>query len=44
MPSTVQDTNWTYRVPWTVDELSGETGAALAARLRDLALRTDRAP
>ncbi len=44
VPATAQDTNWTYRVPWTVDELRGEPGAALAARLRDLTLRTGRLP
>lgn len=44
VPSTVQDTNWTYRVPWTVDELLADAGAGLAAQLRDLATRTDRVP
>jgi 4-alpha-glucanotransferase len=42
VPSTVQDTNWTYRVPWTTDELLGAAGAELAGRLRDLALRSRR--
>jgi 4-alpha-glucanotransferase len=41
VPSTVQDTNWTYRMPWTVDEL--DAGAAdLTSWLRDLAARTGR--
>jgi 4-alpha-glucanotransferase len=44
VPSTIQDTNWTYRVPWTVDELLGDAGAGLAGRLRDLATRTKRGP
>ena len=44
VPSTVQDTNWTYRVPWTMDELLGDAGASLAAQLHDLAARTDRVP
>jgi len=37
VPSTVSAANWTYRLPWTVEELRGVTGAALARRLRDLA-------
>jgi 4-alpha-glucanotransferase len=37
VPSTVSAANWTYRLPWTLDELRGEAGAALAARLRELA-------
>jgi 4-alpha-glucanotransferase len=44
VPSTVADSNWTYRVPWTVDELLGEQGTALAARLRELAVGTGRLP
>ena len=44
VPSTVADTNWTYRTPWTVDELLGEPGRALATRLRDLAAATGRLP
>jgi 4-alpha-glucanotransferase len=44
VPSTVADSNWTYRVPWTVDELLAEQGAALAARLRDLAVGSSRLP
>jgi 4-alpha-glucanotransferase len=44
VPSTIHDTNWTYRVPWTVDELLGDAGAGLARRLRDLAMRTERVP
>ena len=43
-PPPSQDTNWTYRVPWTVDQLLSEPGAALAGRLRDLAARTGRLP
>jgi 4-alpha-glucanotransferase len=42
VPSTVADSNWTYRMPWTVDELLGDQGAALAARLRDLAAGSGR--
>lgn len=42
VPATVSDANWVYRVPWTVDELLGEGGAALAARLHELAARADR--
>jgi 4-alpha-glucanotransferase len=42
VPSTVQDTNWTYRVPWTVDELLGAAGADLAGQLRELAVRSGR--
>ncbi len=42
VPSTVADGNWTYRVPWTGDQLLGETGAALTARLRGLALGSGR--
>jgi 4-alpha-glucanotransferase len=44
VPSTIQDTNWTYRVPWTVDELLSDAGTGLAGRLRELALCTDRLP
>jgi len=44
VPSTVAETNWTYRMPWTVDQLRSEPGAALAARLRDLAASTGRLP
>jgi 4-alpha-glucanotransferase len=42
VPSTVQDTNWTYRMPWTVDELEAGAGG-LTCWLRDLATRTGRA-
>jgi 4-alpha-glucanotransferase len=42
VPSTVQDGNWSYRMPWTVEELAGHGGTPLAARLRDLALRSGR--
>src|SRR5262249_7012346 len=42
VPSTVDDTNWTYRIPWTLEELSGEPGAALASRLRGLARASGR--
>jgi 4-alpha-glucanotransferase len=44
VPSTVADTNWTYRMPWTVDQLLSEAGGALAARLRDLAAAAGRLP
>jgi len=42
VPSTVSAANWTYRLPWTVEELRGEAGAALGRRLRDLATRSAR--
>ena len=42
VPSTVSAANWTYRLPWTVDELHGEAAAALGRRLRDLAARSAR--
>lgn len=42
VPSTVSTTNWSYRLPWTVDELRGEPAAALAARLRALARSSGR--
>jgi 4-alpha-glucanotransferase len=44
VPSTIQDSNWTYRLPWSLDELAGAPGASLAARLRDLALGSGRLP
>src|SRR5262249_13579324 len=44
VPSTVADSNWTYRMPWTVDELLAEQGAGLAARLRHLAVGSSRLP
>ena len=37
VPSTVSAANWTYRLPWTVEELRGAVGAALTERLRHLA-------
>ena len=43
VPSTVQDTNWTYRMPWNVDELAAGGADGLTTRLRDLAARTGRA-
>jgi len=42
VPATVQDANWTYRVPWMVEELLGGGGARLAAQLRELARAADR--
>jgi 4-alpha-glucanotransferase len=42
VPSTVQDTNWTYRMPWNVDELTAGGADGLTTRLRDLATRTGR--
>ncbi len=42
VPSTVSAANWSYRLPWTVDELRGESGAALADRLRALARSSGR--
>jgi 4-alpha-glucanotransferase len=42
VPATVSDANWVYRLPWTVDELLGEGGAAMAAGLRELATQADR--
>jgi len=44
VPSTIQDTNWTYRVPWTVDELLRDVRSGIAGQLRDLAARSDRLP
>ena len=44
VPATVQDANWTYRVPWMVDELFGEAGAQIAARLRELGRVSNRLP
>jgi 4-alpha-glucanotransferase len=42
VPATVDDGNWTYRVPWMVHELLGSAGAQLAAQLRELARASDR--
>ncbi|MCW5891873.1 MAG: 4-alpha-glucanotransferase [bacterium] len=44
VPSTVQDTNWSYRMPWAVDDPTDELAAATAARLRRLAERHRRSP
>lgn len=44
VPSTVQDTNWSYRMPWAVDDPADELAAATAARLRRLAERHGRSP
>lgn len=41
-PSTVQDENWSYRMPWAVDDPTDELAAATAARLRRLAERHGR--
>jgi len=41
VPGTESDTNWTYRLPVTIDELAADTEAI--ARLRALAVRSGRA-
>jgi 4-alpha-glucanotransferase len=43
-PSTVQDANWSYRMPWSVDDPGDALGAATADRLRRLAERHGRSP
>lgn len=43
-PSTVQETNWSYRMPWAVDDPTDELAAATADRLRRLAERHGRSP
>src|SRR5262249_37936063 len=42
VPSTVSAANWSYRVPWNVDELRGERGAVLAAQLHELVCASGR--
>jgi 4-alpha-glucanotransferase len=42
VPATVGRSNWDYRLPWTIGELHGAAGAALAARLRAFAERHGR--
>jgi 4-alpha-glucanotransferase len=42
VPATVGPDNWAYRMPWTVGELAGAAGRALADRLRALVLRHGR--
>jgi len=42
-PATVGPANWGYRLPWTLEELTGAPGRELAARLRALATRHGRA-
>ncbi len=42
VPATIADTNWAYRMPWTVEALGGEAGVALRDRLRRLAQRHGR--
>lgn len=43
-PATVGEANWSYRLPWTLEELAEEPGQRLAARLRALAARHERLP
>jgi 4-alpha-glucanotransferase len=43
VPATVGSANWGYRLPWTLEELDGPAGAALAARLDARARRHARA-
>jgi 4-alpha-glucanotransferase len=43
VPATTGPQNWNYRLPWSLPELAGADGDALAARLRALATRHDRA-
>jgi len=42
VPGTAGPPNWGYRLPWTVDDLAGDSGGALRARLRSLAARHGR--
>jgi 4-alpha-glucanotransferase len=39
VPATVASTNWSYRLPWTVTELQGATGATLRNDLLALVRR-----
>ncbi|HJQ83992.1 MAG TPA: 4-alpha-glucanotransferase [Candidatus Binatia bacterium] len=43
VPATIGAGNWGYRLPWTVAELGASAGAALAASLRERAVRGGRA-
>jgi len=43
VPATVGPQNWGYRMPWTVEELGGGASAAVAERLRSLAVHHGRA-
>jgi 4-alpha-glucanotransferase len=43
VPATVGPGNWSYRLPWTVEELGGGMQEVLRARLHDLATRSGRA-
>ena len=42
VPATVGPTNWAYRTPWSVEELTASSGRELAQRLRALAARHGR--
>jgi 4-alpha-glucanotransferase len=42
VPATVATTNWSYRLPWTVEELHGPASEPLRTRLRALAERHGR--
>lgn len=41
-PATVGPQNWSYRLPWTIEQLDAPEGRALAARLSALAARHGR--
>jgi 4-alpha-glucanotransferase len=43
VPSTVAETNWAYRIPWTVTALRGTAGAPLRDAMRARATRHGRA-
>lgn len=42
VPATVTDDNWSYRMPWAVEDLASEAAEDLRARLRALAERHGR--
>jgi 4-alpha-glucanotransferase len=45
VPGTVSDANWTWRLPWSIDTLGDEPGAAeRAAALREMSRRHQRGP
>ena len=42
VPATVGPGNWSYRMPWTVEELASGAQESLRARLRELVLQSER--
>jgi 4-alpha-glucanotransferase len=42
VPATVGPGNWSYRMPWTVEQLASGAQEALRARLHELVLRSER--